>query len=57
MTHRQAPDCLSVGIGLMTETGNIDLAYRQELNGTARLLAIGVRLGPERHPGGGAGAA
>jgi hypothetical protein len=37
---------LSVGLGLMTETGNIDLAYRHELNGGGRLIAIGVRLGP-----------
>jgi len=39
-------DYLSAGIGLMTETGNIDIAYRHQLNGTARLLSIGVRLGP-----------
>jgi hypothetical protein len=37
---------VSVGVGLMTETGNIDLAYRHELNGSGRLISIGVRLGP-----------
>lgn len=33
------------GIGLMTETGNIDLGYRHQLNGAARLFTVSVRLG------------
>lgn len=36
---------LSAGLGLMTETGNIDLAYRHQLNGDAKLFTVAVRLG------------
>lgn len=36
---------LSGGLGLMTETGNIDLAYRHQLDGEAKLFTIAVRLG------------
>lgn len=38
-------DYLSGGIGVMTETGNIDFAYRHQLNGDARLIAMTVRMG------------
>lgn len=36
---------LSGGLGLMTDTGNIDIAYRHQLDGSARLVAISVKLG------------
>lgn len=36
---------VTAGIGLMTDTGNIDLGYRHQLNGEAKLFTIGVRLG------------
>jgi hypothetical protein len=36
---------LSAGLGVMTETGNLDIAYRHELYGTAKLISLTVRLG------------
>jgi len=42
---------LSGGIGFFSESGGIDVAYRHELNGRGRMLALTFRMQPPTHGG------